>query len=142
MNNVTHIRTSRRFYYGAIVMSILVFLQQCVTNNQTLTKTISGTIGILACIVVIYSLYKIFSGKGAIILSDSGFKIRGYDWKGWDELVSVYPYVENDFENGSKNYIKFRLKDGTDLSVRSEYLEMTFEEIATLVNKYRGSCLL
>ena len=82
-------------------------------------------------------MYKIFLGKGKIILSESEFKVQGHGWKSWNELVAAYPFIEHDSENGDKHYINFRLVDGTDLSVRSEYLEMTFEQIAELINQYK-----
>jgi hypothetical protein len=70
-------------------------------------------------------------------LTESEFKVQGYKWTNWEDLNSVYPFVEQDLENGQRHYIHFRLMDGTDLSVRSEYLEMTSEEIAELVNQYK-----
>jgi len=97
----------------------------------------SGTIGILAFAAILYSLYKIFFGTGKIILAETQFKVQGHSWTNWEDLISIYPFVEQDSENGVQNYIRFRLTDGTDLSVRSEYLEMTFEEIAELVNQYK-----
>ena len=137
MDTTTHIRTTKKTYYGAIVLSFLFILFESYRNNKSLLETISSTIGIIAIAVVLYSLYKIFFGKGKIILTQSEFKVQGYSWTNWDDLISVYPFVEQDFENGPKNYIHFRLKDGTDLSVRSEYLEMTFEQVSELVTQYK-----
>lgn len=137
METTTHIRTTKRTYYGAIVLSFLFILFESYRNNKSLFETISSTIGIITIAVVVYSLYKIFFGKGKIILTQSEFKVQGYSWTNWDDLISVYPLVEQDSENGPKNYIHFRLKDGKDLSVRSEYLEMTFEQVSELVNQYK-----
>lgn len=137
MDTITHIRTTKKIYYGAIILSILVILFESYPNNKSLLETVSSTIGIIAIAAIIYCLYKIFFGKGKIILTHSEFKIQGYDWKNWEELISVYPFIEQDFENGPRNYIFFRLIDGTDLSVRSEYLEKTFEQIVELVNNYK-----
>lgn len=137
MESITHIRTTKKTYYGAIVLSILFILYDAYSNNKSLLETVSGTIGIIAIAVVLFSLYIIFFGKGKIILTESEFKVQGYKWTNWEELNSVYPFVEQDLENGPLHYIYFRLMDGTDLEVRSEYLEMTFEEIAELVNQYK-----
>lgn len=139
MESSTHIRTTRKTYYGAIVLSILFILYDVFGNNKSLSETASGTIGIIAIAVVLFSLYKILFGKGKIILTESEFKVQGYKWTNWDDLTSVYPFVEQDLENGPRHYIHFRLMDGTDISVRSEYLEMTFEQIAELVNQYKTS---
>jgi hypothetical protein len=137
MHSTTHIKTSKRTYYGAIILSVLVFLFETYRTNKSLSETASSTIGIIAFAVILYSFYKIFFGKGKIILTESEFKVQGHSWTNWDDLISVYPFVEQDSENGSQNYIRFRLSDGTDFSVRSEYLEMSFEEIAELVNQYK-----
>ena len=137
MNITTHIRTTRRVYFGTIIFSILFVLFESYRSSKSILETVTSTIGIVAISIVLYSVYKIFLGKGKIILTDSEFKVKGYSWTNWDDLISLYPFVEQDPENGPKNYIYFRLKDGTDLSVRSEYLEMTFEQITELVNKYK-----
>jgi hypothetical protein len=137
MESIIHIRTTKRTYYGAVVLSILFVLYDVFGNNKSLSEAASGSIGIIAIAVVLFSLYKIFLGKGKIILTESEFKVQGYKWTNWEDLNSVYPFVEQDLENGQRHYIHFRLMDGTDLSVRSEYLEMTSEEIAELVNQYK-----
>lgn len=137
MDSTTHIRTTRKTYFGAIILSVLFVLFESYRSNKTMFETVTSTIGIIAIVVVLYSLYKILFGKGKIILTESEFKVQGYSWTNWDDLISLYPFVEQDSENGPKNYIHFRLKDGTDLSVRSEYLEMNFEQIAELVNQYK-----
>jgi len=137
MERTVHIRTFKKVYYGAIILCILFTLDQSVINNQPLSKTVSGPPGIIAILVLLYSIYKIFFGKGKIILSASEFKLQGYNWTHWSDLGAVYPHVEHDLENGERNYIKFRLKDGTDLSIRSEYLEMDFEQISEIINKFR-----
>jgi hypothetical protein len=137
MEKTTHIKTSKKSYYGAIILSILFILHQNFTNNEPFSVTASGTLGIIAIAVVLYSFYKIFFGKGKIILSQSEFKIHGYKWVNWDDLASIYPFVEQDSENDERHFIHFRLMDGTDFSVRSEYLEMSFEQIAELISQYR-----
>ena len=137
MDTTTHIRTTKKTYFGAIVLSILFVLFESYRSNKPMLETVTSTIGIIGIAVVLYSLYKILFGKGKIILTDSEFKVQGYSWTNWDDLISLYPFVEQDSENGPKNYIHFRLKNGTDLSVRSEYLEMTFEQIAELVTQYK-----
>lgn len=141
MEATTHIRTTKKTYWGAIILSILFILFESYRNNKSLPDTATSTTGLIAIAVVLYSLYKIFFGKGKIILTESEFKVSGYNWTNWEDLNSVYPFVEQDSENGSKNYIHFRLTDGTDQSLRSEYLEMTFEEIAELVNKHKTNYL-
>lgn len=141
METTTHIRTTKKTYWGAIILSILFILFVSYRNNKSLPDTATSTTGLIAIAVVLYSLYKIFFGKGKIILTESEFKVSGYNWTNWEDLNSVYPFVEQDSENGSKNYIHFRLTDGTDQSLRSEYLEMTFEEIAELVNKHKTNYL-
>jgi amino acid permease len=139
MDRTTHIRSSNKVYYGAIILCILFILYESFANNRALAETATSALGLIAIAAVLYSLYKIFLGKGKIILSESEFKIQGYNWTNWDDLSSLYPFAEQDSENGERHFIKFRLKDGTDLSVRSEYLEMTFEQIAELVNQYRAN---
>ena len=52
-------------------------------------------------------------------------------------MTGIHSVVEQDTENGEQYYIKFRLSDGSDISVRSEHLEMSFDQIAELVNQYR-----
>jgi hypothetical protein len=137
MDTTTHIRNTRRTYFGAIILSILFVLFESYRSSKSILETVTSTIGIVAIALVLYSVYKIFLGKGKIILTESEFKVQGYSWTNWDDLISLYPFVEQDSENGSKNYIHFRLKDGTEYSVRSEYLEMTIEQIAELVNQYK-----
>lgn len=141
METTTHIRTTKKTYWGATIVSTLLFLFESYRNNKSLSETATSTIGLIAIAVVLYSLYKILFGKGKIILTESEFKIRGYNWTNWEDLTSVYPFVEQNSENGSQNYIRFRLIDGTDQSVRSEYLEMNFEEIAALVKQYKTNYL-
>jgi hypothetical protein len=141
METTTHIRTTKKTYWGAIILSILFILFESYRNNKSLSDTATSTIGLIAIAIVLYSLYKIFYGKGKIILTESEFKVRGYNWTNWKDLTSVYPFVEQDSENGPQNYIRFRLNDGTDQSVRSEYLEMDFEEIAELVSQYKTDYL-
>lgn len=137
MNTTTHIRTTRRTYIGAIILSALFILSQYYITDKSLWETISGTPGMLAVAVVLYALYKIVFGKGKIIMTETEFKVRGYSWTNWNDLAAVYPFVEQDAENGSQHYIHFRLTDGSDQSLRSEYLDATFEEIAALVNQYK-----
>ena len=138
METTTHIRTSKKTYYGVIIFAFLLILYESFNNNKTLSQTASSILGIIAVVAVLYSLYKIFFGKGKIILTESEFKVQGYACKNWNDLTSLFPFVEQDSENGPRQFIHFRLMDGTDLSVRSESLEMTFEEIAELVNKYKA----
>jgi hypothetical protein len=116
MDTTTHIRTTKKTYYGVIILSFLVILNEVINNNKSLSDTASSTLGIIAIVVVLYSLYKIFFGKSKIILTESEFKVRGYNWTNWEDLTSVYPFVEQDSENGPQNYIHFRLTDGTDQS--------------------------
>ena len=134
---MTQVRTSRKTYYGVIILCILTILFISVLNNRPLPETIASTPGIIVATVALYSLYKIFFGKGKIILSETEFKIYGYNWTNWDDLTAVYPFVKHDSEDGEQHYINFRLTDGTDQSVRSEHLDMTFEQIAELVSQYR-----
>ncbi|MFT3679920.1 MAG: hypothetical protein QM791_06585 [Ferruginibacter sp.] len=134
-----HIKNSKRIYYGAIILSVLFFLHQNSTTNESLSETASGTTGVLSLVVILYSIYKIFFGKAKIIFTESGFKVRGHSWSSWDDLIAVYPLTEEDSENGSKYYIHFRLIHGVDISIRSEYLEMTFEQIAELVSRYKAN---
>ena len=138
MYTTTHIRTTKKTYFGAIILSILFVLFESYRSSKSMLETVTSTIGIITIAVVLYSTYKIFFGKGKIILKESGFQVQGYSWTNWDDLISLYPFVEQDSENGPKHYIHFRLKDGTDLSVRSEYLEITFEQVVELVNQYKN----
>jgi hypothetical protein len=137
MTGTTHIRTLKKTHYGIIILCTLFVLSQSATRHQSLLETVSGTFGLVAVAVTLYSFYHIFFGKGKITLTASQFKVRGYDWTNWEELISVYPFTEQDMESGDRDYIRFRLRDGTDLSLRSEDLEMSFEEIADLVSLYR-----
>jgi hypothetical protein len=138
MTKTTHIRTSKKIYYAAIVLCILFVLSESIINRQSLFKVVSGTSGIAVLVIIFYSLYKIFFAKGKIKLTDSQFKLQGHSRTSWNDLVSVYPFTEQDFENGEQHFINFRLTDGTDHSVRSEYLEMNFEQIAELVSQHKN----
>ena len=136
MTNTTHIRTSNKTYYGTIILCLLFICYESAANDQSLFKTISNISGIIA-VIILFSFYKIVFGKGKIILSESEFKVQGYQWTNWNELTGIHSVVEQDTENGEQYYIKFRLSDGSDISVRSEHLEMSFDQIAELVNQYR-----
>jgi hypothetical protein len=133
----THIRTTKKNYFGVIILYVLFILSENSSNGKSLSQVLSSTLGIIASTVVLYALYKIFFGKGKIILTESAFKVQGYNWITWDELTSIYPFIEQDSENGERHFINFRLIDGSDISVRSENLVMTFGQIAALVNQYK-----
>lgn len=136
MQTTTHIRTSRMPYYGAIILVCLIIFESIVVDGNS--DNISGIPAIIIASVVVISLYKIFSRKGKIIFAETEFKVQGYNWTNWNELVAVYPFEEQDSENGTRSIIRFRLTDGTDLDVSSTWLEMSFEQIAELVNEYKS----
>jgi hypothetical protein len=108
-------------------------------TNQTWQKTSTSIVGIALIIVFLYSVFKIMFGRHKVQLTEAEFKVIGHEWISWSELVSVYPYDELDSENGTRSYLRFRLIDGTDLSVRSENLEMSFEQVAELVELYKDN---
>lgn len=89
--------------------------------------------GIIALLVLGYSLYQRFFGRRKIILTATKFKVAGYKWKGWDELVYIYPYTGEDAENGPRYFIKFMLTGGSELILRYRDIEIDYPEIAALV---------
>jgi hypothetical protein len=134
-----YINSKRAQYIGVSILCIFIFVREMSSEKRTFYNAITSTLGVIVILILLYSLYKIFFGRHIIIFKESEFKIQGYDWVSWNELVGVYPFDETDFENGTQSYLRFRLKDGRDLSIRSENLEMNFEQVAYLVNKYRDN---
>jgi len=134
-----YINSKRAQYIGVSILCIFIFVREMSSEKRTFYNAITSTLSVIVILILLYSLYKIFFGRHVIIFKESEFKIRGYDWVSWNELVGVYPFDETDFENGTQSYLRFRLKDGRDLSIRSENLEMNFEQVAYLVNKYRDN---
>ena len=132
-----YVNSKRTEYIGISVICVLAFVNEMYSKNRTFYSALTSTIGGVVLLVFVFSLYKIFFGRHKIIFQETEFKIQGYDWVGWNELVGVYPFDELDSENGTRSFIRFRLIDGTDLSVRSENLELSFEQLSNLVDKYR-----
>ena len=133
-----HIGRSSKFYWGIIIFCILFMLSEILQDGNFMSQIFRRLSGIIPIILILFAVYKLAIPKGEIIFTDSSFKVAGYDWKTWDELIAVYPFVESDSET-DQHFIRFRLTDGTDLSIRSGKLSMSFEQIAELVNSYKHS---
>lgn len=134
---MTHIKSTTKVYYGAIILSLLCIVFFSFKEGKSFYDILTGNIGIIGTAVILYSLCQIFWRRGKIILTASAFKVQGYGWTNWDDLATLYPTVEQDSENGEAHYINFKLVDGTLFTIRSESLEMNFEQIAELVSRYR-----
>ena len=136
-----HIKKSRTFHYGLAIFCALFIFAESYRTGQSFGDTIISTQGIIALLVLAYSLYKRFFGKGKIILTATKFKVADYSWAGWDELVYIYPYSEESSENGISYFIKFMLTENRELIIRYEDLEMDFADIAASVNEYKTDYL-
>jgi hypothetical protein len=135
------IKKSKTFHYGLAAFCVLFIFYESYRTGTSLFNSITSIPGMIALLVLVYSFYKRFFGKGKIILTATKFKVAGYRWAGWDELVYIYPYSEESSENGPLYFIKFMLTDGSESIIRYEDLELDYADIAALINQYKNAYL-
>lgn len=97
------------------------------------------TFGLISFASFIYFLKEIILNKPEITLTEEGIELKGQGWNQWNYINSINILVENDSENGSKQYLIIQLKDSTQLKYLVTDLDKPSGEILALTRDFKNN---